>query len=138
MIVKTGREEEQETNQTVKAGRIQRIDKCKYLGMTISADGQLTQHIKELNSRCDIINRERNLMPVLLYEMEVWKKLSKSEIQNLEKTKGKALKRIFSLPITILYIGLIIETGVRPAEQRINYSSLMIYHSIIRIDWSNK
>ena len=26
--------------------------------MTISTDGQLTEHIKELNSRCDIINRE--------------------------------------------------------------------------------
>ena len=57
MIVKTGREEE-EINETVKAGRIQRTDKCKYLGMTISTDGQLTEHIKELNSRCDIINRE--------------------------------------------------------------------------------
>ena len=56
MIVKTGREED--INETVKAGRIQRIDKCKYLGMTISTDGQLTEHIKELNSRCDIINRE--------------------------------------------------------------------------------
>ena len=54
MIVKTGREEE--INETVKAGRIQRTDKCKYLGMTISTDGQLTEHIKELNSRCDIIN----------------------------------------------------------------------------------
>ena len=69
MIVKTGREEEQETKETVKAGRIQRTGKCKYLGMTISADGQLTQHIQELNSRCDIIKREINLMPVLLYEM---------------------------------------------------------------------
>ena len=56
MIVKTGREEE--INERVKAGRIQRTDKCKYLGMTISTDGQLTEHIKELNSRCDIINRE--------------------------------------------------------------------------------
>ena len=55
MIVKTGREEEKR-NQTVKAGRIQRTDKCKYLGMTISTDGQLTEHIKEPNSRCDIIN----------------------------------------------------------------------------------
>ena len=26
--------------------------------MTISTDGQLTEHIKELNSRCDTINRE--------------------------------------------------------------------------------
>ena len=58
-------------------------------------------------------------------------KLSKAEIQNLEKVQGRALKRIFSLPITTPYIGLIIETGVWPAEQRINYSSLMLYHNII-------
>ena len=57
MIVKTGREEE-EINETVKAGRIQKTDTCKYLGITISTDGQLTEHIQELNSRCDIINRE--------------------------------------------------------------------------------
>ena len=57
MIVKTGREEE-EINETLKAGRIERTDKCKYLGMTISTDGQLTEHIKELNSRCK--NRSKN------------------------------------------------------------------------------
>ena len=57
IIVKTGREEE-EINETVKAGRIQRTDKCKYLGMTISTDGKLVEHTKELNSICDIINQE--------------------------------------------------------------------------------
>ena len=41
------------------------------------------------------------------------------------------LKRIFSLPITAPYIGLIIETGVCPAEQIINCNSLMLYHNII-------
>ena len=38
MIVKTGIEKEEEINETVKAGRIQRRNKCKYLGMTISMD----------------------------------------------------------------------------------------------------
>ena len=74
-------------------------------------------------------------MPALLYKMESWNKLSKAEIQNLEKIQGKALQRIFNLSITTPYIGLIIEAGVWPAEQRINYSSLMLYHNIIN---SNK
>ena len=74
---------------------------------------------------------ETCLMPALLYGMEAWKKLLKAEIQNLEKIQGKALKRIFSLPITTPNIGVIIETRVWPAEQRINYSSLMLYHNII-------
>ena len=57
--------------------------------------------------------------------------LSKAEIQSPEKNQGKALKRIFSLSMATPYIGLMIETGVWPAEQRINYSSLMLYHNII-------
>ena len=128
MIVKTGREEE--INETVKAGRIQRTDKCKYLGIAI-----LTEHIKKLNTRYDIINREicaigaktqvgkeevrvklnlfeTCLIPALLYRFEASKKLSKAEIQHIEKIQGKALKRIFNLPMTTLCIGLIIETGV--------------------------
>ena len=50
------------------------------------------------------------------------KVLSKAEIQDLEKIQGKALKRIFNLPITTPYIGLTTETGVWPEEQRINYT----------------
>ena len=56
MIVRTGQEEE--INKIVKAGRIERTDKWKYLGMTISTGRQLTEHIKQLNTRCDIISRE--------------------------------------------------------------------------------
>ena len=130
MIIKTGREEE-EINETVKAGRIQRTDKCTYLRMTTSTDGQLIEHIKELNSRCDIINREiyaigakvgkeevrvklklfeACLMTALLYAMGAWHKLSKAKTQNLEAIQAKALKRIFGPPITTPYIVLIIET----------------------------
>ena len=143
MIVKTGREEE--VNETAKAGRIQKGDKWKILEMTIPTDGQLTEHMKEVNTRCDIISREicaigakthvqeeevsvnlklfeTYLIPALLYGIGAWKKFSKAEIQHLEKIQGKALKRMFSLPIATPYIVLIIETGVWPAEQRINYS----------------
>ena len=51
-------------------------------------------------------------MPALLYGMEAWKKLPKAEIEHLEKIQGKALKRIFNLPITTPYIGIVTETGV--------------------------
>ena len=57
-------------------------------------------------------------MPALLYEMEAWKKLSKAEIQNLERIQGKALKRIFSLPITTPNIGLIIRTGANDQQSK--------------------
>ena len=70
-------------------------------------------------------------MPPLLYGIEAWKKLFQTEMQQLEKIQGKTIKRIFNLPITTPYIGLIIKVGVCPAEQRINYSSLMLYQNII-------
>ena len=83
-------------------------------------DEHSRKHIKKLNTRCDIINREIStivaktqvgteqsqknvrgklklfetcLMPVLLCGMEAWKKSSKVEIQQLEKIQGKALKK---------------------------------------------
>ena len=57
-IIKTERKEEEEINETVKVGKIQRTDWCKYLGTTMSADRQLTEHIKQLNTRRDIVNKE--------------------------------------------------------------------------------
>ena len=68
-------------------------------------------------------------MPTFLYRIEAWKKMSQAEILHLEKIQ--ASKRIFNQPITTPYTGLITETGVWSAEQRINYSSLMLYHNII-------
>ena len=42
-----------------------------------------------------------------------------------------SLEKIVKSRNSTPYIGIIIETGLWPAEQRINYSSLMLYHSII-------
>ena len=57
MIVQTGGEKEEEINETVKAGRMQGRDRYKYVGTTISTNGQLTEDIKELNTS-DIIIRK--------------------------------------------------------------------------------
>ena len=47
-----------------------------------------------------------------------------------EKIQGRALKRIFNLPISTSNIGLIMKTGTWPANQRIQYSTMMLYHNI--------
>ena len=44
------------------AGRIQRTDKYKYLGRTMSTERHSTEHIKELNGRYGIINRETKVI----------------------------------------------------------------------------
>ena len=48
--------------------------------------------------------------------------MGENEINEIEKIQGRALKRIFNLPISTSYIGLIMETGTWPANQRIQYS----------------
>ena len=38
------------------------------------------------------------------------------------------------MPISTSYIGLIMETGMWPANQRIKYSIMMLYHNIMNGD----
>ena len=61
-------------------------------------------------------------------------KIDKDEINEIEKIQGRGLKRIFNLPISTSYIGLIMETGTWPANQRIQYSIMMLYHNIMNSD----
>ena len=92
MIVKTGRQEE-EINENLTAGKIQRTDKCKNRGITISTEWQLTKQIKELNTsvtysiqktqlgkeevRVKLKLFETCLMSALLHGMEAWKNCQK-------------------------------------------------------------
>ena len=55
-------------------------------------------------------------------------------MNEIQKIQGRALKRIFNLPILTSYIGLIMETGTWPANQRVKYSILMLYHNIMNSD----
>ena len=73
-------------------------------------------------------------MPALLYWLEAWGKIDKDEMNEIENIQGRALKRIFKLPISTLYIGLIMEAGTWPANQRIQYSTMMLYHNIMNGD----
>ena len=104
--------------------------RCDIIKQEISAIGAKTQVGKEeVSVKLKLF--EIYLIPALSNGMEVWKKLSKAEIKQLQTIQGKALKRIFNVPLTTPYIWLIIETGGWSAEWIINYSSLMWYHNII-------
>ena len=51
-------------------------------------------------------------------------------MNEIEKIQGKSSKWIFNLPISISYIGLIMETGIWPANQRIQYKTMMLYYNM--------
>ena len=59
-------------------------------------------------------------------------------MSEIEKIQGKALKRIFQLPASTAYTGIIMETGIWPAEQKIQYSTMMLYHNIKNSDNNRK
>ena len=50
-------------------------------------------------------------------------------MMEIEKINRKALKRIFQLPVSTAYTGIIMETGIWPAEQKIQYATMMLYHN---------
>ena len=58
----------------------------------------------------------QNLQKIIFFNEHV----HKAEINEIEKIQGRALKSIFSLPISTSYIGLIMETGACSADQRYN------------------
>ena len=55
-------------------------------------------------------------------------------MNEIEKIQGTPLKRILNLPKSTSYIGLIMEIGTWPANQRIQYSTMMLYHNIMNSD----
>ena len=61
-------------------------------------------------------------------------KIDKNEMNEIEKIQGRALKRMFNVPISTSYIGLIMETGTWPANQKVQYSVMMLYHNIMNSD----
>ena len=157
MVINTGKEPEEVIEERIKEGIVQETDIYKYLGMIINKSGNLKDHILELNITCEVINREVSaiaakhqvgkeeirlklklcetwLMLALLYGLEAWGKIEKNEKNEIEKLQGRALKRIFNLPISASFIGLIMETGTWPANQRIQSSTMILYHNIMNSD----
>ena len=59
-------------------------------------------------------------------------------MKEIERIQGKALKRIFKLPVSTAYTGILMETGIWPAEQKIQYATLMLYHNIKNSDEERK
>ena len=61
--------------------------------------------------------------------LELGKKIGKDEMNEIEKIQGRALKQIFNFPISKSYIGSVMEKGTWPANQRIQYITMMFYET---------
>ena len=77
-------------------------------------------------------------MTALAYGMEAWANRRSVEIREIEKVQGKALKRILQLPVSTTCTDIIMETGIWPAEQKLQYATMMLYHNIKNSDDNRK
>ena len=59
-------------------------------------------------------------MPSLFYNAEVFPNLTNEEIEIVERTQGKILRKILELPKTTPYYPLLLETGVLTVEATIH------------------
>ena len=60
MVINTGKEPEEVTEESVKEGIVEEVDIYKYLGMVINKSRNLKDHILEVNRKCEVFNREIN------------------------------------------------------------------------------
>ena len=156
LTIRTGREKQEQLEKEVKEGKIDEVATYSYLGLMLNKEGNLKDPIKETENKASRIIREINgisskqnvqqkeirvklfetcLIPAILYGFEVWEEILKSEMRPTKKIQNQPLKKILQLPVAAPPTGLLMETGIWPAKEEIEYSTLMIIHSIIN---SNK
>ena len=154
LTIRTGREKQELIEKKVKEGKIDEVATYSYLGIMLNKEGNLKEHIKETESKASRIIREINgisskqnvgqeeirvkiklfetcLILAILYGFKAWGKILKSEMQAIEKIQNQSSKKILQLPVTTSFTGLLMETGIWPEKERIEYSTLMLIHSII-------
>ena len=161
MMVKTGKEREEIVQEKIKSRAVQKTETYHYLGITINKEGNLEVHIKVTAKKRETISREIDaigaknqvgkeeirvklklfdicLMTALTDGTEAWANIKTVEMREIGKIQGKTLKRIFQFPVSTTYTGIIMETGIWPAEQKIQYATMMLYHNIKNSDDNRK
>ena len=90
--------------------------------------------IGEMEMEAKIIIFEHVIKTSLLYNIEAWSNIRKSDYEKLEVLQGRILKGIFGLPQSTPYWGILFEFEILPARLEIWYRKLMLYHGIINSD----
>ena len=77
-------------------------------------------------------------MPALIYGREAWGYIKKEEMKEIGRIQGRAFKIIFRQPVSTIDTEILMETGIWPAEQRIQQVTLMLYQNIKNSDEERK
>ncbi len=77
---------------------------------------------------------ESIVMPSILYGTEVFINLTKKDNEDLEKLQKQLLVGLFEVEESTPYLGLILESGILPMKNQIDYKKLMLYHWLLTSD----
>ena len=73
-------------------------------------------------------------MPVIIHGLEVWGRITATEMKEISRIKVSALKKILHLPKSTPDTGILFENGIWPIKERTEYNTMMLLHSIINSD----
>ena len=157
MVVNSGREDKQKIMEAVKLGIVGECNEYEYLGFWVNQDGncmlQITKKAQKIkgevmalkslasyhnvgpsyvNVRLELY--ENCIRPSLLYNLEGWNKVSKSEVKKLESIQHNTLCSLLEIPKSTPQIGLLNELGIWTIEERLKYRKIMLYHNLIHSD----
>ena len=157
MVVNSGREEKKKIMETVKLGIVDECEEYEYLGFWINQNGncalQIAKKAKKIKAETVALKSlasyhnvgpsyinvrlhlyENCLLPSLLYNLEGWNKVSKTEVKKLESIQHKVLCSLLEIPKSTPQLGLLNELGIWTVEERLKYRKIMLYHNLIHSD----
>ncbi len=158
MVIYTSRKKQiVEVDVKVSGGKIGRAIEYKLLGFWLNEKGNCELQIEKNGKKVEgktsavktlitpnsvgseyinvrLIMFECCLIASLLYGLEAWNSLSKSEYDDLEKIQGLILRRLLDLPQNTSYEGILIELGIWKARYTIYYRKIMLCHNIMHSD----
>ena len=71
------------------------------------------------------------LMPAIQHGLAAWGRIMTREVEEIERMQRKALKQLLQVPISTSTAHVLMETGIWLAKEYLQYSTMMLCHSII-------
>ena len=144
----------QELENQVKRGKIKRTHEYKFVGEWYNEKGN---HDKSIKTRGDkaigtvaqikfygdpykvgnmafqvrIQIFQSTVIPTIYHDIEAWSKISKKDIEKLDKIQKTVLTSILELPSSTPYMGILSELGIWPVEQLADYKRIMLLNQIL-------
>ena len=87
---------------------MQRTEIYKYLGITRNEERNISRHIEEIKLKCEAIRKDIVIIGSKNQQKIESQGCTKNEeIKEIDRVQGKHLKRIFKLPVSATYPGIL-------------------------------